>query len=218
MIKAIFFDLDGTLVNSLADLANSGNYALQQFGFPTHKTDDYKYFVGDGMHKLIERILPLEKRTETTVDEVLAVFMNHYRKHFVDKTAVYNGIIELLSLLKKDNYKTVVISNKEQGMATAVTEKLLGGYFDLIYGKREDFPAKPNPKLLLKIMGELNVRPEECIMIGDSGMDMAVAVNAECKSIGVLWGFRKREELAENGADYIVKTPEEIYNIIKIKA
>ena len=215
MIKAVLFGLDGTLVNSLYDLADSGNYALEQFGFTPHETEKYKYFVGDGMPKLIERILPENKRDGETHKKVLDCFMAHYRKHYADKTLAYNGINELLGELEALNLKLAVISNKAQEMASEVVIKILGNKFSIICGKREGYPAKPDPTLTLKIISELSVSPDECLFIGDSGMDMAVARNAGCIGIGVLWGFRQEEELKACGADYIANKPNEILDILK---
>jgi len=214
MIKAVLFDLDGTLVNSLCDLANSTNYALNEFGFPTHETEKYKYFVGDGMPKLIERVLPDNKRDDKTQKEVLELFLSHYAKHFVDETVVYDGIEALLGEISKSGIKTAVISNMAQPMAEAVVDKLFGQRFNIVCGKQEGFPAKPDPTLTLKVIEELKVKPNECLFVGDSGMDMAVAVNADCIGVGVLWGFRTKEELEQNGAKYIVSNPSEILDII----
>ncbi len=216
MIKAVLFDLDGTLVNSLADLANSVNFALTQFGFPTHETEKFKYFVGDGMAKLIERVLPENKKDNEIKAQVLDTFMNHYRMHYADKTIAYDGIEELVKQLADNDLKLAVVSNKAQDMAVEVTLKVLKGLqFDIVCGKREGYPTKPDPTLTLEIIKELGVKSEDCVFIGDSGMDMAVAKNANLKSIGVLWGFRTEEELSVNGADYIVNHPSEILDIIK---
>ena len=213
MIKAVLFDLDGTLVNSLSDLAASTNFALTKFGFSTHETEKYKYFVGDGMAKLIERALPEDKRDMETINTTLDIFMEHYRAHYVDKTDPYDGISELLD--KLTGVKKAVISNKAEEMATVVTKKLLGERFDIVCGKREGYPTKPDPTLTLEIIEKLGVAPNECIFVGDSGMDMAVAKNSGCVALGVLWGFRSEEELLLNGADYIAKKPAEILEIIK---
>ena len=213
MIKAVLFDLDGTLVNSLSDLAASTNFALTKFGFSTHETEKYKYFVGDGMAKLIERALPEDKRDMETINTTLDIFMEHYRAHYVDKTVPYDGISELLD--KLTGVKKAVISNKAEEMATVVTKKLLGERFDIVCGKREGYPTKPDPTLTLEIIEKLGVASNECIFVGDSGMDMAVAKNSGCVALGVLWGFRSEEELLLNGADYIAKKPAEILEIIK---
>ena len=213
MIKAVLFDLDGTLVNSLSDLAASTNFALTKFGFSTHETEKYKYFVGDGMAKLIERALPEDKRDMETINTTLDIFMEHYRAHYVDKTVPYNGISELLDAFK--GYKKAVISNKADEMVIPLTKKLLGDRFEIVCGKREGYPTKPDPTLTLEIIEKLGVAPNECIFVGDSGMDMAVAKNSGCVALGVLWGFRSEEELLLNGADYIAKKPAEILEIIK---
>ncbi len=217
-VKAVLFDLDGTLVNSLCDLADSVNFALTEYGFPTHETEKFKYFIGDGMAKLIERVLPEDKRDDETLNEVLDTFMDRYRSHFADKTVAYGGIAELVKALNKQGFKLAIISNKAQEMAVEVVDKVLSGLaFDIVCGKREGYPTKPDPTLTLEIIEELGVKPEECVFIGDSGMDMAVAKNAKVKSIGVLWGFREKKELRENGADYIVSSPDEILGIINNK-
>ncbi len=215
MIKAVLFDLDGTLVNSLADLAGSTNYALRKFGFPTHEIESFKYFVGDGMPKLIERALPKEKRQETHIKQVLAVFMEHYKKHYCDKTKAYDGILEAVDAIISMGLKTAVVSNKVQDMAETVTNKILGDRFSVVCGKREGYPAKPDPTLTLEVIKQLGVKPQECLFIGDSGMDMAVSKNANCVSLGVLWGFRSEEELLENAADFIINEPSGIIKIIK---
>ena len=213
MIKAVLFDLDGTLVNSLFDLGASTNYALEKMGFPTHETEKYKYFVGDGMAKLIERALPESKRDKETIKTTLDIFMEHYRAHYVDETVPYDGILELLD--KLTGVKKAVISNKADEMVIPLTKKLLGDRFDIVCGKREGYPTKPDPTLTLEIIEKLGVAPHECIFVGDSGMDMAVAKNSGCVALGVLWGFRSEEELLLNGADYIAKKPAEILEIIK---
>ena len=215
MIKAVLFDLDGTLVNSLEDLAASTNYALAKFGFPTKKIEEFKYFVGDGIPKLIERVLPENSRDNDTHSKILKTFMNHYRLHYADNTTVYYGINEVLQELKSQNIKIAVISNKAQEMASAVVKKLLGDGFDIVCGKKAEYPAKPEPALTLKIIDKLGVNPSECVIVGDSGIDCKTAVNAGCIGVGVLWGFRTKAELLENGANYIANNPQDIVSIIK---
>lgn len=215
MIKAVLFDLDGTLADSLEDLADSTNYALKKAGFPTHETEEYKYFVGDGIPMLIERALPDGEKTAENKENCLEYFMSRYREHYFDKTRAYDGIIPLLKSLKKDGFKIAVISNKAQEMAEKVVKKLFGDIFDAVAGKREGYKTKPDPALTLQIIKELGVTPEVCALVGDSGMDMAAAANAGALGIGVLWGFRTKEELQKNGAGYIAEKPSEIYNIIR---
>lgn len=214
MIKAVLFDLDGTLVNSLSDLAISTNYALGQLGFPLHELEEFKYFIGDGIPKLIERALPQDKRDGDTKKLCLDLFMGYYREHYVDTTYAYDGINGLLSDLKTSGMKLVVISNKAREMVEKIALKLFDGTFDVVEGKQEGYPAKPDPALTLKVISELGVAPNECVLVGDSGMDMAAAVNAGAVPLGVLWGFRDRAELMENGAEYIADTPSKIAEII----
>ena len=215
MIKAVLFDLDGTLVNSLTDLADSTNFALEKLGYPTHETEKYKYFVGDGIPMLIKRALPEGERTKETQAQCLELFMSRYREHYFDKTDAYDGIKELLLGLKSEGFKIAVISNKAQEMAQKVVSKVFGDIFDSVAGKREGYKAKPDPALMLEIIGELGVTPESCVLVGDSGMDMAAAVNAKVTGIGVLWGFREKPELIRNGAKFIASRPSQILDIIK---
>ena len=215
MIKLAIFDLDGTLINSIEDLADSTNFALEQFGFPTHSLDKFNFFIGDGMRKLIERALPEDKRSCQLITSVLDVFLEHYRKHFLDKTYIYDGILKVLGTLKESGIMLAVVSNKAQEMADKIAEELFSGIFDIFYGKQDDFPAKPDAALTLKAIGELGAKPSECVFIGDSGMDAATAVNAGAIGIGVLWGYRGKEELLSNGAKYIAEVPDDILEITK---
>ena len=216
MIKAVFFDLDGTLVDTLCDLADSTNYALSKMGFPTHATEKFRYFVGDGVSKLIERALPEDKRSSDIHKECLSIYKNYYKEHYLDKSCVYDGVSDLIEKLKEKGLRLAILSNKHHEMTVTVAQTLFAqDTFDVVYGQKENCPAKPDPQLMLQIMNELGVEPSEAVMIGDSGMDMAVAANAKCKGIGVLWGFRAEDELRENGADYIVAEPSEILKILE---
>lgn len=215
MIKAVLFDLDGTLANTLYDLSASGNYTLEKFGFPTHETEKYKYFVGNGMPNLIEQILPEENRDEETKQKALKCFKAHYREHYTDKTVVYDGICDTVDFIKNMGIKVAVVSNKAHEMTLPLVEKLLSNRFDIVCGKQEGYPAKPDATLTLKVIKDLGVNPCECLFVGDSGTDAKTSVNAGCTGIGVLWGFRKEDELLENGAKYIVKKPCEIVDIIQ---
>ncbi|MGI6279567.1 MAG: HAD family hydrolase [Acutalibacteraceae bacterium] len=215
MIKAVLFDLDGTLINSLDDLADSANYVLNRSGYPTHGTEKYKYFVGNGIPKLIERILPEDKRTNDIKLKLLNDFLNRYRLHCMDKTRPYEGMTELIKRLKNDGYHLAVVTNKAHEMAVKITEKFFYGSFSVICGKQDGFPAKPDPQLTLKIIEDLGLAPKDCAFVGDSGVDVLTAKNAGCISIGALWGFRTRQELIDSGADFLAETPLEIFDILK---
>lgn len=215
MIKAVLFDLDGTLADSLIDLADGVNRAIASKGFPTHDVEAFKYFVGDGIPKMIERALPKSNRDTDTINEIKDIFLPYYAIHYADNTYAYEGMPELVNTLKTQGFIVAVVTNKEQHIANEVVKSLYGDVFDLIFGKRDGIPAKPDPTAALMAMEELGVTPQECVFIGDSGMDVATAVNSGAVPVGELWGFRKEDELLENGAKYIISKPSELLDIIK---
>lgn len=215
MLKAIFFDLDGTLVNSIEDLADASNAALKELGFPTHEVEKYRYFIGDGMRKLIERILPEENRNDEMIDNCHKIFRNIYDKNYLNKTAAYDGIEEMLEKLKQKGYKLVVVSNKVDVMAKKIVDEIFPNIFDFASGKVDNLPTKPDPTLTLSIMKELGLEPNECAFVGDSGMDMKTGVNTGAVPIGVSWGFREKEELLENGAKYIIDAPKHMLDVLE---
>lgn len=214
MVKAVLFDLDGTLADTLTDLATSANYALAHFGFPTHETEKYKYFVGNGMSVLVSRILPEDKRDDKTHATVKKVFLSHYGAHYADNTRAYSGVPEVVAALKEKGIKVAVVTNKAHEAAIKVLEKLYPNTFDVICGQRDGIPTKPAPDMPLSVMAKLGVKPEECAFVGDSGPDAATGVNCGATPIGVLWGFRTADELRENGAKYLAATPEELLSVI----
>ena len=215
MIKAVLFDLDGTLADSLIDLADGVNRAIASKGFPTHEVEAFKYFVGDGIPKMIERALPEDNRDAATINEIKDIFLPYYAIHYADNTYAYEGMPELVNTLKSQGFIVAVVTNKEQHMANEVVKSLYGDVFDLIFGKRDGIPAKPDPTAALMAMEKLGVTPEECVFIGDSGMDVATAVNSGAVPVGEIWGFRKEDELLANGAKYIISKPDELLDIIK---
>ena len=215
MYKAVIFDLDGTLVNSLEDLAVATNYALEQHGFKAYPLDDYKYLIGDGMVKLIERAIPDNALNEDTFKSVFNGFMGYYREHCLVHTYVYDGVMDAILQLNKMGLKLAVVSNKADNMTNLIVKNYFGEIFTAVTGKREGYPTKPDPTLTLKIIEEMGVKPHECIFVGDSGMDCKNAVNSGCYPLGVLWGFRKSEELLENGAKTLIEHPNEIVPFVK---
>ncbi len=212
-MKLAIFDLDGTLTDSLADIAEAANYALRKLGFPQHELSKYNYFVGDGVKTLIERILP--DNAQDKFDEALSLYNGYYNEHYTVKTYVYDGIMEMLKKLKSNGVSLAVASNK-----TAIfTENVIKNYFgdelfDMVCGKEEKRPAKPDPEIVLGIMDKLSAKAEECYMIGDTNIDINTGKNAGIKTIGCLWGFRTLEELKAAGADYIAKKPSDILKFI----
>lgn len=200
MFRAVLFDLDGTLANSICDLADSVNYALAQFGYPVRETENFRYYAGDGIAKMIERALPKNHADAKTVAAVKAVFEQRYAGHYADKTVAYDGLCHLIDELKAQGILIAVVTNKAQQFAECVVKKLYGNRFDLILGLQPGLPAKPDPTALFVAMKQLGVTPEQCAFVGDSAMDIKAGVNAGAFPVGVLWGFRERAELAESGA------------------
>ena len=210
-IKLVIFDLDGTLLNTISDLAHSSNFALEQNGFPGHPIEAYKFFVGNGINKLIERALPENEKSEENITRVKNSFRTYYDEHNTDYTIPYEGINELLITLQSYGCILAVASNKYQ----AATEKLIRYSFPdisfaAVFGQRENVPVKPDPAIVYDILKITDISPEEAFYIGDSGVDMQTALNSGIFSIGVTWGFRPRAELEAAGADYIADTTAEI--------
>ena len=215
MTKLIVFDLDGTLINSLEDLADSANWMLMQHGFPTHPVDAYRYFVGDGMRKLIERILPPEERNEKQIERCKAEFIAYYTIHMEDKTVVYPGMIELLKELKDRGLKIAVATNKVHIAVAPLMAKYFPGIrFDSMIGQREGIPVKPHPQIMYDILKETSCQQSEALHVGDTATDMQLAHSAGVTPVGVLWGYRPLEELQEAGAKFIISRPEELLGLL----
>lgn len=215
MIKLAVFDMDGTICDTIEDLASATNHTLEVLGCPLHTVEEYKYFVGNGISKLIERALPQKHSSPEEVQEARKIFLNYYRKHFADKTKPYNDIIPLLSALKTMGIHTAVCTNKAHEMAKVIENKLFYGLFDTVVGQSDEYPLKPDPTSLFNIMNGFGASPEETVFIGDSGVDMQTAKNGKTTPIGVTWGFRKEDELKQNGAEHLAHTPMDILKIIK---
>ena len=218
MIKLVIFDLDGTLLNSLEDLAASTNYALRRHGYPEHELSAYRYFVGNGIDKLLERALPESVRTHENMLKIKEDFVVYYAVHKADFTAPYAGIPELLGELKKQGMLLAVASNKYHEATVVLIPEYFGeGLFDFVFGQREGVPIKPDPTIVFDIIKAAGVKKEEVLYVGDSGVDMQTAVNSGVTSIGVTWGFRDQRELLDNGACHIVNHPSEILEVIRGK-
>lgn len=214
MVKLCVFDLDGTLVNSLNDLADAANYALKKNGFSTYHVEKYRYFVGDGVPMLIKRILGDNDSPELE-SILLSDFNKYYNGHYANHTAPYEGIKELLSELSKRSILCAVLSNKPDNFVKIIVGEIFSDFrFAQIQGKMDEFPKKPNPAALKSIMKKLNVNTDETLYIGDSNVDIFTGKNAGVKTCGVLWGFRTKEELEEAGADYIATSPLDVLDLI----
>lgn len=213
-IKAALFDLDGTLTNTLEDIANAMNRALRMHGLPTFPVDDYRYLVGDGVKKLAERAC--RDRTKLA-DSVRREYQAYYRDHAQDQTAPYDGIQEMLRELQRMEIRMAVFSNKPH----ADTCRVVAHYFpdvrfDAVRGQIEGIPVKPDPAGALAIAEDMGVRPEEFIYFGDTGTDMCCAVNAGMRPVGVLWGFRTSEELLAAGAQVLLEHPMQIFEHLRM--
>lgn len=213
-MKTIIFDLDGTLLNTLDDLADSANHTMEQMGYPTHPLESYRYFVGNGVPKLLERCLPEDKRTTENIETARGIFAEYYNVHFTDKTRPYDGVAELLEKLKSSGVKMAVASNKSDEFTVSLVKRFFGNAFDTVQGGKADVPKKPAPDIVYGIMEKLGAFPENTYFAGDSNVDMYTAKNAGITAIGCLWGFRTKEELLEGGADFLAENPLDIYDVI----
>lgn len=211
MKKLIIFDLDGTLLNTIADLAQSTNHALQVLGYPTHEESAYNFMVGNGINKLFERALPEGEKSEENVLRVRKEFIPYYDVHNADKSQPYPGIPELLEQIQEKGMQLAVASNKYQ----AATEKLIAHYFPnirftAVFGQREGINVKPDPTVVFDILKIAQVAKEEVLYVGDSGVDMQTAANAGVTACGVTWGFRPRAELESFHPAHVVEQASEI--------
>ncbi|MBQ2973044.1 MAG: HAD family hydrolase [Clostridia bacterium] len=210
---AVIFDLDGTLTDTLEDLKNSVNYALSQFGFPERNTEEIRSFVGNGVKRLIYLSVP-----ENTPDEIsescLSVFREHYNNHSCEKTKPYDGIADLLKLLKDNGIKTAVVTNKMHSAAEDIVKYFFDGLIDVTVGQIDGVAQKPQPDGVYRVLDLLGVSREKAVYVGDSEVDCITAKNAGIPCIGVMWGFRDRDVLIKNGADYIVDRPLDIFDYI----
>ena len=218
MIKLAIFDLDGTLLDTLGDIAGACNHALTECGCPTHEVEAYKRFVGSGIMNLFRRSLPEEQRTEEMVMKMRDAFVQYYDAHKDDTTRPYPGISDLLDSLTAKGIKLAVASNKYQEATEELVAQHFGDYsFTAILGQREGYPIKPDAGIILEAMASCEgVRPDEVIYCGDSDVDMQTGINAGVKTVGGTWGFRSREELAAYSPCLLADNPEEIHNFIAL--
>ena len=212
MKKSVIFDLDGTLADTIASITYCGNLALSRFGLPSFGEEDYKHFVGDGAAMLIRRALLAagDERLEH-FDEVYETYLEIFAKDCMYQVKPYEGICALLEELKRLSVRIAVLSNKPDRDSLRVVEALFGkGYFDFVQGQREDIPRKPDPAGVYRIMEAFVLPAGDFLYVGDSGVDMKTGRAAGIFTVGVLWGFRDREELVENGADAVISKPLEL--------
>lgn len=213
--KALLFDLDGTLLDTLDDIADAANQALADRGLPTHDREAYRWFIGDGARVLVSRALPEEQRTEKHIDSCLTAFKNQYQRNWHTKTRPYDGIPRLVAMLQAAGTKMAVVSNKPH----AFTETCCRHYFpeqpfDIVIGQQEGRPVKPDPYPAFQAATHLRMPPSDCLFLGDSGVDMETARRAGMFPVGALWGFRRQDELETAGAAACIGHPRDLLELM----
>jgi phosphoglycolate phosphatase len=214
--RAVLFDLDGTLLDTLDDLADSMNAVLQRLGFPAHKTACYRYFIGEGIQNLVWRTLPEANRDSATVAKGVAEMRAEYARRWADKTRPYDGIPELLDELAERRIPMAVLSNKPDGPVRDMVGRFLGlERFAVVAGAKPNVPHKPDPTAALGIAATLGIRPQGFVYLGDSNTDMLTAVAAGMFPVGALWGFRSADELLATGAKALIARPDELLGYLR---
>lgn len=214
MKKMLIFDMDGTILYTLEDLMNSTNYALLEYGYPIRTLDEVRQFVGNGIHKLVERAVP-EGTPKDRIEDVFETLEKHYKIHCMDTTKPYNGIIDLLKKLREKGFQTAVVSNKVDFAVQDLVDDFFRGLFDIAIGEREGVRKKPAPDSVYEVMKAFHLAKEDVVYIGDSDVDFETAKNAGVDYILVEWGFRDRSFLESLGASVFAKKPEDILNLVQ---
>ncbi len=222
-IDTVLFDLDGTLLNTLQDMADSVNYVMSTYGFKQHSVEDVRSFIGNGIRKLLERALTASlgkleagemESFEKLVDEATARYREYYQTHCMIKTAPYDGIMELMQRLKAAGIRTGIVTNKNDDASQKMFQHFFADTAGVCYGQRDDIPKKPHPTMIDMALAALGSSSENAVYVGDSEVDMQTAANAGMPCITCCWGFRDRDYLAKNGAYIMVEHPSEISNLI----
>ncbi|MBR3844748.1 MAG: HAD-IA family hydrolase [Clostridia bacterium] len=208
-IKGILFDLDGTLCNTLFDLAAATNRVITAHGFCEKPVENFKQYVGNGAKMQLKRAIGQEIPNEL-FEIIHKEYIADYGSHYMDKTCSYDGVEEMVSKLYQKGIRMGVVTNKPQQMATDIVKAIFGNQIPEVWGNTPDFPLKPDPSLPLHVMNRLGLTPEETLFVGDSGIDMETGLNCGMNAVGVTWGFRDREELKKAGANQLIETPAEL--------
>lgn len=212
--KAVVFDLDGTLLDTIQDIANAMNTVLQRYDFPVHDLNSYRFFIGSGIAKLVERALPSDISESTKYPKLVEEFLEEYALHLDKFTAPYNGIVELLDGLTQLGVPLAILSNKaDEFMDEVVSSHFAKWSFVVVMGARYGLPTKPDPYSAFEIAEIMQLQPSEIVYLGDSDIDMQTAVNAGMYGVGAAWGFRSVEELSANGANLVIQHPCELLNL-----
>ncbi len=214
MYQAVIFDLDGTLLDTIGDLAAAGNWVCRKNGWPEHTTEEFKAMVGHGMRDLVMKLMPQERRSPLMVTYVLSLFMERYNAHCMDETRPYEGIPELLKKLRDVGVLLAVSSNKADQPSQAIIAHYFPGVFQVVRGKVEGTPVKPDPAGTAEVLRRLGVDAEHVLFVGDSRVDIETGRNVGADTCGVTWGYRSRESLVEAGAAHLADTVAELEALI----
>ena len=212
-INTVVFDMDGTVLNTIDDLATSVNYAMEKFGFPQRTVEDYRRAVGNGIRRAIELTVP-GGTSQEVIDEMVPVFKEHYDEHCLDKTRPYDGIIELMIELKKRGYKMAIVSNKIDSAVKELNQRFFSEAIEVAIGEKPGVNRKPAPDMVWEALKELGSTEDEAVYIGDSEVDFATANNSNLPCISVLWGFRDKDLLEEIGAQVFAEKPSDVLEIL----
>ena len=216
IFEAVLFDLDGTLINTLNDIGDAVNRVLSKKRFPTHAISIYRKFVGDGSRILIERALPKKYRKDKIIDACLKEYIEDYTRNYNVKSKLYFAIPNLLDKLMAKGLKLGILSNKPDAITKNCVKTFLSKWdFDVVFGQRDSVPRKPNPQGALEVAKKMSIPPSHFLYLGDTAIDMKTAVSAGMFPVGVLWGFRSRKELQENGAGAIIDEPLDVLNLLQ---
>ena len=214
--KAVCFDLDGTLLDTLEEIAVSANAVLERNGYPSHPLESYRYHVGDGVQRLIERVLPESKaKEELLIRSLVAELETEYDKRANRLTTIYPGILELLDKLESLGIRLAVLSNKPHLLTEECIKRFFPNRaFEVVLGQQSHRARKPDPAGAIEVATQLGIPPNEVLYVGDTDVDMKTAKAANMTAVGVLWGFRQRDELLSNGADHIAQSPDDIAKLL----
>ena len=215
IINTVVFDMDGTTLDTLIDLAGAVNYVLAKYGMPTHELNEYKPFFGNGIRYAFKCAVP-RGTSEETIDEMIPIFKSYYDIHCLDNTRPYQGILELMKALKEHNYKIAIVSNKIDSAVQELHKRFFMDFVDVAIGEKQGINRKPAPDMVLEALKELGSNKSESVYIGDSEVDYQTAVNSELSCILVLWGFRSKEQLDCYDVPLATK-PSEIFAILNEK-
>jgi phosphoglycolate phosphatase len=214
--SAVIFDLDGTLLDTLADIAESSNRVLASHGLPTFPVDDYRQFVGQGLRRLLERVIPAGDEQEPLIQTCSREFREVYSREWNVRTRPYPGVLELVELLRSRGIRMAVLSNKPHEFTQRCVEHYLAGTpFEVVLGEGNGIPPKPDPTGARRVIEQIGLAPEKFVYLGDTSTDMATAIAAGTLPVGALWGFRPREELEAAGAKHLIERPGELIEIME---